>query len=146
MNEIEFIFVHSYSSNSTNWHKVVWGFDDKSGRLSKALYLSDKLGVPVVADDKYDQKNHISYSEHGVKNLKTAENTLQEVKSALNYSEMGRVLFVTSPDHLPRVVRDVMLLGGESSFFSASDVPFSTFGVEGVLIQEPPHQKLDPNC
>ena len=139
MDWIEFVFVHSYSSRSDNWLDVMVGTDDRPGRLLKAWMLAKQFDVPVMANDAYDSRNADLLTRFNAENLMTAKRTQDEVRSALAYSHNGRVLFVTSPDHLPRVVRDVLAAGGVQAVFAASAVPFSTAGVESVVIDEPPH-------
>ena len=118
------------------------GTDERTGRLRRALDLAERLGVTTVANDRHDDKNAALFAAFGVHNLKTAERTLDEVRSALAFSGGEPVLFVTSPDHLPRVVRDVFRCGGSASLFAASDIPFSTQGVEAVEVTEPGHMRL----
>jgi hypothetical protein len=139
---LDFVFVHSYSSCEENWEVVSIGYKAQLGRITKAVKLADELGVPVVANDKIDDRNHACYDAYGIENLYTARNTKEEVRSALKKSQSGKVLFVSSPDHLPRVVRDVLALGGTSALFAASDTAFSQIGVKGVVVTEPPHKKL----
>jgi len=139
---LDFVFVHSYSSCEDNWDVVSIGNGTLLGRITKAVQLADELGVPVVANDKIDVRNHSCYDAYGIENLYTARNTKEEVRSALAKSNSGKVLFVSSPDHLPRVVRDVLALGGTSAFFAASDTAFSQVGVKGVVVEEPAHKKL----
>ncbi|MBY5269435.1 NAD-dependent epimerase/dehydratase family protein [Spiribacter salinus] len=138
----KFVFVHSYSSRADNWEPVMVGTDERTGRLRRALDLADQLGVSTVANDRHDDRNAALFAAFGVHNLKTAERTLDEVRSALALSGGEPVLFVTSPDHLPRVVRDVFRCGGYTSLFAASDVPFSMQGVEAVEVTEPGHTRL----
>lgn len=138
MNGIEFVFVHSYSSRSHNWMDVMVGTGDKPGRLLRALALASASGVKVLADDKYDKENMRLLDEFRIENLKTARRTRDEAQSALNHSATGSVLFVTSPDHLPRVVRDVLALGGTKALFTSSEVPFSRTGPASVIVREPP--------
>jgi hypothetical protein len=138
----KFVFVHSYSSRAENWESVMVGTDERTGRLRRALDLAEHFGVSTVANDRHDDENAARFAALGVHNLKTAERTLDEVRSALAFSGGEPVLFVTSPDHLPRVVRDVFRCGGHTSLFAASDVPFSTQGVEAVEVIEPGHTRL----
>jgi hypothetical protein len=139
--DVEFVFVHSYSSNSPNWCDVMLGDGAASGRVGRALDLGRELGIPVVANDSRDRRNHALYNDKGIRNIGTALNTEDEVQSALSLSSHGRVLFVTSPDHLPRVVRDTLVAGGVNCLFCASGVPFSEEGVRGVRVLEPEHHK-----
>jgi hypothetical protein len=118
------------------------GTDERTGRLRRAVDLAEHFDVSTVANDRHDDKNAALFAAFGVHNLKTAERTLDEVRSALAFSGCEPVLFVTSPDHLPRVVRDVFRCGGYTSLFAASDVPFSTQGVEAVEVTEPGHTRL----
>lgn len=55
-----------------------------------------------------------------------------------------RFLFVSSPDHLPRVVRDALAAGGAGSLFATSDAVFSQAGRASVSIGERPHAKERP--
>lgn len=141
MNLIEFVFVHSYSSEAPNWHDVMIGDTEQAGRLTRALMLARFFACPVIADDARDQKNATLYKQNQILNLGTAHKTQDEVISALTHSQFGRVLFVSSPDHLPRIVRDAMTVGGGHALFAASDVPFSEYGPSQVEIVEPAHQK-----
>lgn len=127
---IAFVFVHSYSSAAQNWADVMVGTDAAPGRLPAALSHAEALGVPVVADDREDAQNRALYERHGVQNLGTALRTQDEVRSALAHAGSARVLFVTSPDHLPRVVRDVMAAGGTLSLFAAAATAFSKAGAD----------------
>ncbi|PZA00701.1 hypothetical protein A6K26_000075 [Gammaproteobacteria bacterium 2W06] len=138
----KFVFIHSYSSRADNWEAVMVGTDERTGRLRRALDLAEHLGVNTVANDRHDDKNAALFAAFGVHNLMTAERTLDEVRSALEFAGGEPVLFVTSPDHLPRVVRDVLQSGGHTSLFAASDVSFSDAGVAGVTVSEPIHAKL----
>jgi hypothetical protein len=137
-----FVFVHSYFSRADNWLSVTVGTDESTGRLRRALDVSEQLGVSTVANDRHDDKNAALFAAFGVHNLKTAERTLDEVRSALVFSGGEPVVFVTSPDHLPRVVRDVFRCGGYRSLFAASGVPFSMQRVEAVEVIEPGHTRL----
>ena len=134
---VEFVFVHSYRSDAPNWSAVMLGDDDRKGRLRVAQDLAAALGVRVVADDKLDHGNHELYRAEGVANLCTALRTRDEVRSALEQSKTGRVLFVSSPDHLPRVVRDALSLGGVHALFASSEISHSQVGAAGVEIVEP---------
>ena len=60
----------------------------------------------------------------GIENINTALNTKDEVISALARSGRGRVLFVKSPDHLPRVACDALAAGGLGSVFVAWECLF----------------------
>lgn len=135
--QVEFVFVHSYRSDAPNWRAVMQGDAGRAGRLRTARAWADRLGVPVLANDRIDTGNHALYARDGVTNLATALRTEDEVRSALAHSRTGRVLFVSSPDHLPRVARDAMKLGGTGALFAASEVPHSTAGAAGVMISEP---------
>lgn len=138
---VDFVFVHSYSSNMPNWQDVVIGDETRQGRLLRAQRLARDLQVPVIANDSFDARNDDLYRQHGVQNLRTALNTRDEVTSALAQSPRRAVLFVSSPDHLPRVVRDALRLGGSRCLFASSDVSFSEIGVNGVEVREPHHAK-----
>jgi hypothetical protein len=107
------------------------------GRLLTALRYSKALAVPLIADDLVDKRNHELFRDYGIINLMTARRTADEVESALSYSKTGRILFVSSPDHLPRVVRDVLARGGSKAVFAASSIEFSVPGVAGVKVTEP---------
>ena len=133
----EFVFVHSYSSQNRNWQQVMLGSEESPGRLLTALKIARNFDVPVIANDSFDEKNIRLFEESGVHNLNTAKRTTDEVESAIKYSKEGFVLFVTSPDHLPRVVRDTLAAGATNAFFHSSDVPFSAEGAAGVIISEP---------
>jgi hypothetical protein len=119
------------------------GTDEHAGRLKRALDLAEGFGVSTVANDRHDGENDALFAAFGVRNLKTAERTIDEVRSALAFSGGEPVVFVTSPDHLPRVVRDVLRYGGHTSLFAASDVPFSMQGIEAVQVTEPGHTRLN---
>ena len=119
------------------------GTGERTGRLKRALDFAEYFGVSTVANDYHDEKNAALFAEFGVYNLKTAERTIDEVRSALTFSGGEPVIFVTSPDHLPRVVRDVLRCGGYTSLFAASDVPFSMQGIEAVQVTEPGHTRLN---
>lgn len=138
---VEFVFLHSYSSVAKNWQDVMIGDTEQAGRLTRAMMLAQELACPIVANDASDRKNAALYEQYHVLNLGTAYKTQDEVISALAHSQFGRVLFVSSPDHLPRVVRDAMTAGGSHALFAASDVPFSEPGPSQVEIVEPAHQK-----
>ena len=137
----EFVFVHSYSSTADNWRDVMLGKSGMDGRVTKARILADQFSIPLVANDMVDGQNKTLHRELGITNLETARNTRDEVISALDASVDGAVLFVTSPDHLPRVVRDAMAENGVHCLFAASDISFSPFGAKGVKILEPAHEK-----
>ena len=141
MAEYAFVFVHSYSSEAPNWSEVVLGIGEREGRLCTARRLAREFDLPIVANDGLDARNRACYEAHGIENIGTARNTYDEVVSALVRSGPGRVLFVSSPDHLPRVVRDALAAGGAGSLFTASEVAFSQAGAAGVSIGEPPHAK-----
>ncbi|AXX99205.1 YdcF family protein [Profundibacter amoris] len=137
----EFVFVHSYSSTADNWHDVMLGKNGVDGRIGKAQKLADEYSIPLIANDIADARNRKLYRDLGITNLATARNTRDEVVSALKASVDGAVLFVTSPDHLPRVVRDVMAENGVRCLFAASDISFSPSGAKGVNVIEPAHEK-----
>ena len=141
MAEYALVFVHSYTSEAPNWSEVVFGIGGREGRLCTARRLAREFGLPIVANDGMDAGNRACYAAHGIENIGTARNTYDEVVSALVRSGSGRVLFVSSPDHLPRVVRDALAAGGAGSLFAASEVAFSQTGPAGVTIGEPPHAK-----
>lgn len=117
------------------------GTEGQPGRVLKALALASEWDVRVVADDAYDGKNGQLLERFGIENFRTAKRTQDEARSALDHSVHGRLLFVTSPDHLPRVVRDVLALGGTNALFCSSDVPFSEAGVGAVIVDEPPSRR-----
>lgn len=144
MKLFEFVFLHSYSSVAPNWHDVVMGHNEQAGRLNRAMQLAQNLACPVIANDACDEQNAALYDSEAILNLGTAYNTHDEVVSALEYSQFGHVLFVSSPDHLPRIVRDATAAGGTQAFFAASDVPFSDQGSSQVEIVEPAHRKRGP--
>lgn len=108
------------------------------------MQLAHGLACPVIANDAHDQENAVLYDRTAISNLGTAFNTQDEVVSAITHSQFGRVLFVSSPDHLPRIVRDATVAGGTQAFFAASDVPFSDRGPSEVKIVEPAHRKREP--
>lgn len=141
MKLVEFVFLHSYSSVAPNWHDVVMGQNEQAGRLTRAMQLARNLACPVIANDARDEENAGLYESKAILNLRTACNTQDEVVSAIAHSQFGRVLFVSSPDHLPRIVRDATAAGGTAAFFAASDVPFSDHGPSHVKIVEPAHRK-----
>lgn len=138
--DLEYVFVHSYSSDAWNWREVMLGVDGQEGRVTRAVRLANELGLPIVANDRFDKRNGKLYRELGIENLKTARNTNDEVVSALEKSKNGTVLFVSSPDHLPRIVRDALSAGGNRCLFAASDVPFSEAGAKGISVAEPEHK------
>lgn len=115
------------------------GYKSQPGRLRKAKQMSRILNLPIVANDGFDPLNNRLFKKTNVENIGTALNTRDEVYSALVRGSW--VLFITSPDHLPRVVKEVMILGGYSSVFMASETQFSTPGVLGVEVLEPSHLK-----
>lgn len=141
MRSLEFVFVHSFTSKAGNWAEVMLGDEGRSGRLMRAEALAADLGLPLIANDATDAQNSALYAERGIENLNTARNTRDEVRFALDRSARGGVLFVSSPDHLPRIVRDALSLGGTRCLFAASDIPFSEDGAGGVVVQEPAHLK-----
>lgn len=140
---IDFVFVHAYSSQAANWAEVMVGASGRKGRLQRAQELAAMLGLPVRANDKLDEKNRALFIEHGIENFATALNTEDEVRTALDASPRRSVLFVSSPDHLPRIAREALAYGGERCLFAASDVPFSDLGAKGVEVREPVHMKHD---
>ena len=117
------------------------GSDGRSGRLNRATTLARELDLPVIADDTADNKKAAFYDRHEILNLNDAYNTWDEVISALAHSRTGGVLFVTSLDHLPRVVRDAMAQGATNALFASSDVPFFEVSPSDVQVLEPKHQK-----
>ena len=142
---IEFVFVHSYSSEALNWQAVMIGDREREGRIATAKRWADAFSVPVVANDKHDTGNHDLFVREGIENICTALRTRDEAQAALDRSRSGAVLFVTSPDHLPRVVRDVLAAGGLRALFASSDIPFSEKGAAAVEIKEPPHGSEVPH-
>lgn len=138
---VAFVFVHSYSSEEANWHEVMVGTEARPGRLLTARNLALSWGVEIVANDSIDPTNHALLAEWGIRNLGTARNTRDEVESALELAGDEGVVFVSSPDHLPRVVRDAMAANGFRSIFAASSAPFSSVGAAGVVITEPAHRR-----
>jgi len=138
---LEFVFVHSYSSRMSNWRDVMLGDGTRCGRLARAQAIARELDLSIIADDASDQKNRVLYQEAGLTNIGRAYNTADEVRHALDHSRHQAILFVTSPDHLPRVVRDVLAHGATQSLFMASEVPFSGAGAGAILIEEPRHMK-----
>lgn len=140
-NNYEFLFVHSYSSNTVNWQQVQIGSPEQKGRILAALDLGKAMGLPVVANDGIDMTNHRCFELYGIENLRTARNTTEEVESALRKSKLGRVIFLTSPDHLPRVAREALARGAYNALFASSEVSFSREGARAVKIIEPPHAK-----
>jgi hypothetical protein len=137
----EFVFVHSYSSNAGNWRQVMLEDGTKQGRVPRAIAVARQLQVPGVANDSLDAVNAALYQNLGIENLMTARDTKAEVISALACRRAGEVLFVTSPDHLPRVVRDALAQGATRSLFMASDISFSDTGPQAVAVREPLHEK-----
>jgi hypothetical protein len=137
----EFVFVHSYSSTAGNWQDVMLGANGLDGRIGKAQKLATEYSIPLVANDMVDIQNKNLYRKLGITNIETARNTRDEVISALRASVDRAILFVTSPDHLPRVVRDVMAENGVHCLFAASDISFSPSGAKGVNVIEPAHEK-----
>lgn len=142
--EFAFVFVHSYSSLEANWCDVMVGTPTHPGRILTALYWARYFGIPILANDSIDPGNAALLNEWEIENLATAHNTRDEVESALNLADDKRVVFVSSPDHLPRVVRDTMAAGGYQSLFASSTVPFSARGAKGVLVEEPRHLRPAP--
>jgi hypothetical protein len=136
---VEFVFVHSYTSRAENWKAVMIGEGPREGRIATAKRLARALCVPVLADDMHDAANHDLFKREGIENIGKALRTRDEACAALQRSRDGAVLFVTSPDHLPRVVRDVLAAGGTRALFAASEVPFSGAGPGAVRIDEPAH-------
>ena len=136
---VEFVFVHSYTSRAANWKAVMIGEGLREGRIATAKRLACALSVPVIADDKHDAANHDLFAREGIEKIGTALRTQDEVCAALQRSRGGAVLFVTSPDHLPRVVRDVLAAGGTRALFASSEIPFSQAGPGAVRIDEPAH-------
>ena len=139
--KLEFVFVHSYSSRMANWRDVMLGEGIRSGRLARAQAIAKDLDLTIVADDASDRNNRALYQEAGITNIGRAYNTADEVRHALDHSRYRAVPFVTSPDHLPRAVRDVLARGATQSLFMASEAPFSGAGAGAVIIEEPRHIK-----
>ena len=139
--DYDFIFVHSYSSNAPNWQQVQIGCAARKGRILAALDIAASFGLPVIANDGIDTTNQRCFELYGIENLRTARNTAEEVESALRKSALGRVIFLTSPDHLSRVVREALARGAYDALFASSEVSFSREGAGGVRIVEPPHAK-----
>lgn len=137
--DFAFVFVHSYSSAETNWRDVMVGSKTKPGRILTARAWAGRFDLPILANDSIDPDNAALLNEWGIENLATARNTRDEVESALELAQDKCVIFVSSPDHLPRVVRDAMAAGGFGSLFAASPVSFSASGPEAVIIKEPKH-------
>lgn len=117
------------------------GDSGRSGRVERAMWIAQDLGLRVVANDAKDKMNAALYCRHGIVNLRNAYDTRDEVASAIAHSRSGCVLFVSSPDHLPRVVRDAMAQGATHALFASSDVPFSVLGPRNVEVLEPLHRK-----
>lgn len=138
---IDLVFLHSYSSSNQNWESVVLGQDGKEGRLTTAKRLAAHFQVRVIASDRSDDKNISLYKTENIANLKAADSTQEEIRSALSFDRSARWLFVSSPDHLPRVVRDVLAQGAAGSLFCASQIQFSCAGPQAVEISEPSHRK-----
>ena len=136
---VEFVFVHSYTGRARNWRAVMIGDGQREGCIATAKRLAGAFSVPVMADDKHDPANHALFAREGIENIGGAERTRDEVFAALNCSRSGAILFVTSPDHLPRVVRDVLAAGNTRAMFASSEIPFSEGGPAAVEIDEPPH-------
>lgn len=136
---VEFVFVHSYASKARNWRAVMIGDGRRPGRVETAKRLAGALSVPLIADDRHDAGNHDLFAREGIENISTALRTQDEVRAALDRSHAGAVLFLSSPDHLPRVVRDVLVAGGTRAMFASSEIPFSEGGVAAVDVHEPPH-------
>ena len=122
------------------------GTDTKKGRLPTAFDLAEAFSLNVVADDAIDPDNQNLLRNWGVENIGRARNTRDEVVSALTEAGSDGVIFVTSPDHLPRVVRDALAAKGQGCLFAASEVPFSDDGPTAVKIEEPPHQMISARC
>jgi len=139
---MEFVFVHSYSSAEKNWEEVVLGNGLQSGRLTRACELAKQFNCPVLSNDKKDLVNISLYEDLNIKNMGTALNTFEEVRSAIELSETGEICFVSSPDHLPRVVRDAAICGATKAIFACSDVEFLYSGAFSVKIEEPSHVKV----
>lgn len=142
MGNLEFVFLHSYPSEARNWREVMIGEGGRLGRLERAMELGRELGLRVIASDAADRTNGALYDDQGITNLRLACNMQEEVLSALGHSRFGQVLFVTSPDHLSLVVREVMAQGASRAVFATSDVPCSRDGPDypddfGVMWQTP---------
>lgn len=139
---IQFVFLHSYSSASENWKEVVFGSEGRSGRLTRAQSIVRDFDLPLLANGAEDEQNIALHRCEAIQNLGSARNTRDEVRSALAASDTGGALFVSSPDHLPRVVRDTMAEGGTHALFAASDIAFSATSAAAIEIREPPHRRL----
>lgn len=137
--EFAFVFVHSYSSEEANWRDVMVGTPACPGRILAARRWARHFGLPIIANDSIDPDSAALLAEWGIENLGTARRTRDEVDSALKLAGDKSVIFVSSPDHLPRVVRDAMAAGGYRSVFASSSVSFSASGPEAVVIREPEH-------
>ena len=104
------------------------GVSGRCGRLTRASSLAETYSVLLAAEDGFDVANQELLEKQGVTNLKSAHCTREEVRSALEYSNSGRVMFGTSLEHLSRVVRDAMSMGGTLALFAASNIAFSPGG------------------
>lgn len=110
--------------------------------MTRAQSIAQAFDLPLIANDAEDEQN-IALSRHEViRNLGSARNTRDGARSALAASDAGGVLFVSSPDHLPRVVRDAVAEGGACAMFAASDIAFSAIGAAAVEIWEAPQGRL----
>lgn len=104
---IYFFFLHASSSQPANWADVMIGISGRNCSLLNMQELATMLCLRVVGNDKLDEKNRALSIEHGIENLATALKIETKVRTALNSNPCRSVLFVSSPDHLPRIVRDV---------------------------------------
>ncbi|WP_299821253.1 hypothetical protein [uncultured Roseibium sp.] len=144
--EFAFVFVHSYSSAAGNWLAVMEGTGSKMGRLPTAFALAEAFSLSVVADDAIDSDNQDLLRRWRVENFGRARNTRDEILSALAEAGSAGVIFVSSPDHLPRVVREALTAREQGCLFAASEVPFSDNGPAAVKIEEPPHELISARC
>jgi hypothetical protein len=119
------------------------GCGQNSGRLTRAIDIARKIGVDVEADDKVDIQSKSLMESMGINVFQDSTSTEEEVVGALKRAQGMPVLFVSSPDHLPRVVRDALKHGAVNCFFAASEVPFSANGVASVEIIEPKHKVFE---
>lgn len=131
------VFVHSYNSMAHNWHDVVFGSRAQPGRLRKAISVARELNASVIADDSFDRPNQRLYRRLGIENLGLAKTTRDEVRNFLKRAPRdARKVFVSSPDHLPRVTRDALALNAQNTMFAASDTAYTPSGAAGVSVHE----------
>lgn len=131
------VFLHSYDSIEPNWHAVVFGSRTRPGRLRTALAVARELNAPVIADDGFDHPNQRLYRRVGIENIGKAKTTHDEVTNFLAQApRAARKVFVTSPDHLPRVARDALAMQAENAVFTASATPYTRGGVTAVQVRE----------